>query len=193
MAETLQKIPQWYGNFLFFSKWNDCQDHCSLWKWLGFVTCWAVQFWSFRGETTMICCLYPRNDSVMLSASPCHSHSCPIILDLVIKFSASCSVAKSCPALCNQPHELQYTRLLCPPLSPRVYSNSCLLSQWCHPAISSSVIPSSLHLQSFPASGSFPMSQLFISGGQSIGASASVLPMNIQSWFPLGLTGWSTL
>ena len=120
MAETLQKIPQWYGNFLFFSKWNDCQDHCSLWNWLGFVTCWAVQFWSFRGETTMICCLYPRNDSVMLSASPCHSHSCPIILDLVIKFSASCSVAKSCPALCNQPHELQYTRLLCPPLSPRV-------------------------------------------------------------------------
>ena len=74
-----------------------------------------------------------------------------------------------------------------------VYSNSCPLSQWCHPTISSSVVPFSSCPQSFPASGSFPMSRLFTSGGQSIGASASVLPMTIQDWFPLGLTGWISL
>ena len=94
-----------------------------------------------------------------------------------------------------QPHRLQHTRLPSPSLSPRDCSNSCPLRQWCHPTISSSVIPFSSHLQSFPASGSFPMSQLFASGGQSTGvsASASVLPINIQDWFPLGLTGWISL
>ena len=75
----------------------------------------------------------------------------------------------------------------------RVCSNSCSLSQWCHPTISSSVIPFPSRLQSFPASGSFQMSQFFPSGGQSIGASASVLPMNIQDWLPLGWTGWISL
>ena len=92
------------------------------------------------------------------------------------------------------PHGLQHTRLLCPPLSPRVYSNSCPLSWWCHPTISSSVIPSFSYCpQSFPASGSFPMSQLFPPGGQSVGASASasVLLLNIKGWFPLELTIWS--
>ena len=90
-----------------------------------------------------------------------------------------------------QPQRLQLTRLPCPSLSPRVCSNSCPLSGWCHPTISSSVVPFSSRLQSFPASGSFPMSQLFASGGQSTGASASasVLQVNIQDSFPLGLTG----
>ena len=94
-----------------------------------------------------------------------------------------------------QPLELQHTRLPCPSPSPRVCSNSNPLSWWCHPTISSSVVPFSSCLQSFPASGSFPMSQFFSSGGQSIGASvsASVLPMNIQDWFPLGLTGLISL
>ena len=79
--------------------------------------------------------------------------------------------------------------------TPGACSNSCPSSRWCHPTISSSVIPSSRCLQSFPASGSFPVSQFFASGGQSIGASvsASVLPMNIQDWYPLGLTGWISL
>ena len=87
-----------------------------------------------------------------------------------------------------QTHVLQHARLPCPSPTPGAYSNSCPLSQWCHPTISSSVIPCSSCLQSFPASRSFQMSQLFASGGQSIGvsASASVLPMNIQDWFPLG-------
>ena len=89
------------------------------------------------------------------------------------------------------PHGLQHARLPSPSRTSGVCSNSCPSSQWCHPTISSSVIPFSSHLQSFPASGSFPMSQFFTSGGQSIGASASasVLPMNIQDWFPLGLMG----
>ena len=90
------------------------------------------------------------------------------------------------------PHWLQHGSLLCPLPSPRVCSNSCPLSQWCHPTISSSVIPFSSCLQSLAASGSFQISQFFGSGDQSIGvsASASVFPMNIQDWFPLGWTGW---
>ena len=91
-----------------------------------------------------------------------------------------------------RPHGLQHTRPPCPSPAPGIYSNSCPSSRWCHPAISSSVVPFSSCLQSFPASGSFQKSQLFASGGQSIGASASawVLPMNIQDWSPLGWTGW---
>ena len=93
------------------------------------------------------------------------------------------------------PHWLQYTRPPCPSPTPGAYSNSCLSSPWSHPTISSSVVPFSSCLQSFPASGSFQMSQFFASGSQSIGvsASASVLPMNIQDWFPLGWTGWISL
>ena len=88
-----------------------------------------------------------------------------------------------------QPHESQHAWPPCPSPSPGVHSDSRASSQWCHPATLSSVIPFSSCLQSAPASGSFPMNQLFASGGQNIGASASILPMNIQDWFPLGLTG----
>ena len=91
------------------------------------------------------------------------------------------------------PHGLQHTRLPCPSPFPGVCSNSCPLSWWCHPTIPSSVSLFSFCLQSFPVSGSFPMSQLSTSGGWSIGASASVFPMNIQGWFPLGLTGFISL
>ena len=93
------------------------------------------------------------------------------------------------------PHGLQHTRPPCPSPSPRACSNSCPLSQWCHPTISSSVVPFSSCLQPFPAAGSFLMSWLFTSGGQSIGASASasVFPKNIQDWFPLGWTGLISL
>ena len=94
-----------------------------------------------------------------------------------------------------QPYGQQHTRPPCPSPSPRACSNSCPLSRWCHPTISSSVAPFSSCFQSFPASGSFLLSQLFVSGDQSIGASASasVLPMNIQDWFSLGLTGLMSL
>ena len=107
------------------------------------------------------------------------------------------SVQFSCSVVSDslQPHGLQHTRPPCPSPTPGVYSNSCPLSQWCHPTISSSVVPFSSCLQSFPASGSFQISQFFTSGGQSIGvsASASVLPINIQDWFPLGWTGLISL
>ena len=94
-----------------------------------------------------------------------------------------------------QPHEPQHARPPCPSPTPRVHPNPCSLSWWCHPAISSSVVPFYSCPQSFPTSGSFPMSQLFASGGQSIGVSAStsVLPTNTQDWSPLGWTGWISL
>ena len=112
-----------------------------------------------------------------------------IYIEVSVQFS--CSVVSDS----LQPHGLQYARLPCPSQTTRSYSNSCALSRWCFPTISSSVIPFSSHLQSFPASESFPMSQFFTSGGQRIGASASasVLPMNIQNWFPLGWTSWISL
>ena len=103
----------------------------------------------------------------------------------------------SCSAVSNslQPHGLQHARLPCPSPTPGICSNSCPLSRWCHPTISSSVVPFSSRLQSFPASGSFQMSQLFASGGQSIGlsASTSVLSMNIQDWSPLRWTSLISL
>jgi len=94
-----------------------------------------------------------------------------------------------------QPHGLQHARPPCPSPTPGIYSNSCPFSWWCHLTISSTVVPFSSCLQYFPASGSFPMSQFFASGGQSTGvsASASVLLMNIQNWFPLALTDWISL
>ena len=93
------------------------------------------------------------------------------------------------------PHKSWHARPLCPSPAPRIYPNSCPSSRWCHPAISSSVAPFSSCPQSFPASGSFPMSQFFASGDQSIGVSvsASVLPMNTQDWSPLGWSGWISL
>ena len=101
----------------------------------------------------------------------------------------SCSVVSDS----SQPHGLPHTRLLCPSPSPGACSDSCPLSRWCHPTISFSVAPFFSCPQSFPTLESFPMSRLFALGGQSIGASASVLPMNIQGWFSLGLTGLVSL
>ena len=117
---------------------------------------------------------------------------------LMVNTSLKCSsVQFSGSVMSNSlwPHGLQHARLPCPSPTLGTSSNSCPLSQWCHPTISSSVLPFSSCLQSFPALGSFPMSQFFSSGGQSIGVSvlASVLPMNIQDWFPLGWTGWISL
>ena len=93
------------------------------------------------------------------------------------------------------PHELHHARPPCPSPTPRVHPNPCPSSRWCHPTISSSVVPFFSCLQSFPASGSFPVSKFFASGGQSIGVSAStsVLPINTQDWSPLGLTDWISL
>ena len=117
--------------------------------------------------------------------------------DFEIIHLLTCSVQFSHSVVSDslRPQGLQHTRLPCPSPTPRACSNSCPLSWWCHPTISSSIVPFSSCLQSFPASGSFQISQFFSSGGQSIGASASasVLSMNFQDWFPLGLTGWISL
>ena len=138
------------------------------------------------------------------------------IIYVILKLLVKVKFAQSYPPLCNlmdcspsgssvqfsrsvvsdflRPHGLQHARPPCPSSTPRVYSNWCPLSQWCHPAISSSVVPFSSCPQSFPASGSFSVSQ-FSSGGQSaiVSASTSVPPMNTQDWFPLGWTGWVSL
>ena len=118
-------------------------------------------------------------------------HSFPLFTLLCCSVQFSCSVVPDS----LRPHESQHTRPPCPSPSPGAYSNSCPPSRWCHPAISSSVVPFSSCPQSLPASGSFPVSQLFAWGGQTIGvsASASVLPMNTQDWSPLGWTGWISL
>ena len=114
-----------------------------------------------------------------------------IISSKVLLLQFSCSVVSNS----LWPHGLQHARLPCPSPTPGACSNSCPFSRWCHPTISSSVVPFSTCPQFFPASGSFPMSQFFPSGDQSIGisASASVLPMNTQGWSPLGWTGWTSL
>ena len=123
---------------------------------------WSVQDYSFPTD----CCF-----TFVLESSKAVQFSCTVMSDSL------------------WPHGLQHARPPCLSPTPGIYPNSCPLSQWCHPTISSSVIPFSSCLQFFPALGSFPISRLFISGGQSVGTSAlaSVLPMNIQGWFPLGL------
>ena len=110
-------------------------------------------------------------------------------------WSGSVQFSRSVLSDSLRPHDLQHARPPCPSPTPWVHPNPCPLCWWCNPTISSSIIPFSSCPQSFPASGSFPMSQLLASGGQSIGASVStsVLPMNTQDWFPLGWTGWISL
>ena len=122
-------------------------------------------------------CCPPKTTTTLLTGYRSAQFSCSVVSDSL------------------WPHELQHARPPCPSPAPRVHSDSCPSSQWCHPAISSSVVPFTSSLQSFPASGSFQMSRFFASGGQIIGvsASASVLPMNIQDWFPLVWTGWISL
>ena len=140
-------------------------------------------------ERNCICGSWLQNDSQQ-SLSPELTQLCDL-------FPHGLSSEFSCSVVSDslQPHGLQHTRPPCPSPTPGVYSNSCPLSQWCHPTISSSTVSFSSCPQSFPASGSFQMSQLFASGGQSIGVSAStsVLPVNTQDWYPLGWTDWISL
>ena len=120
--------------------------------------------------------------------TPAANHTSFLRVQQLVQFSSVGSVVSNS----LRPHGLQHSRLSCLSPTPRTSTNSCSLSWWCHPTISSSVVPFPSRLQSFPAWGSFPVSQFFTSGGQSTGASASALvfPVNIQDWFPLGWTGW---
>ena len=136
---------------------------------------------------SMSCCLLPQPSVI--------TWLCNVSLNPRVSSSPQFSSGQFSRSVVSDtlwPHGLQHPRPPCPSPAPGIYSNSCPSSRWCHPTISPSVVPFSSCLQSFPASGSFQKSQLFASGGQSIGASAlaSVLPMNIQDWSPLGRTGW---
>ena len=150
--------------------------------------------WRWQGEDM-------ENTWVLEDAAGLEMLSSEVVAMRVINYNVHwylfSSVQFSCSVVSDSlwPHELQHTRPPCPSPTQGVHSNSCALSQWCHPAISSSVIPFSSCPQSLPASGSFPMSQLFAWGGQSIGVStsASVLPMNTQDWSPSEWTGWTSL
>ena len=142
-----------------------------------------------KGRQTLHDCLNRCRKSIWQNST---SYMTKILINMGISsFQFSCSVLSDS----LWPHGLQHARPPCPSPTPGVHSNSCPLSRWCHPTISSSVVPFSFCPQSFPASGSFQMSQFFVSGGQSIGVSASisVLPMNTQDWSPLGWTGWISL
>ena len=151
---------------------------------LGYLVCSQV----CQGGNKLHVCLGVRNIHSIIEGMP---ESRAFNLISWVKY---CTVQFSRSVVTDslRPHGLQHSRPPCQSPTPRVYSNSCPLSPWCHPAISSSVVPFSSCLQSFLSSGSFHMTQFFASGGQMIGvsASASVLPMNIQDWFPLGWTGW---
>ena len=140
-----------------------------------------------RCQPTFCCCSVAKSSLTLCDPMECNMPD----------FSQFSSVQLSCSVVSNSlwPHESQHPRPPCPSPTPRVYSNSCPSSRWCHSAISSSVVPFSSCPQSLPASGSFPMSQLFVWGGQSIGVSVSesVLPMNTQDWSPLGWIGWISL
>ena len=133
--------------------------------------------------------------SVDFTSVKTFSNLLPIFIQLFVLLFSSVQSSHSVMSDSLQPHGLQHARLPCPSPTPGACSNSCPSRLWCHPTVSSSIIPLSSRLQSFPASGSLPMSQFFASGGQSIGvpASASLLPMDSQDWFPLGLTGWISL
>ena len=142
-----------------------------------------------RAQTGLYFCI------AISSIKPSMKKSCSRVLTSGGRVWKIVQFSRSVMSTSLQPHGLQHARLPCPSSTPQAYSDSRPFSQWCHPTISSSVIPFSSCLQSFPVSGAFPVSQLFASGGQSIGvsASASVLPMNIQDWFPLGWTGLISL
>ena len=175
--------------------------------------------WDFLGKNTGVGCHFllqgifpiqgfnPRLLHLLhwqaCSLSLCHLKSLSFILgklsNLIVcrncSLFSSVQFSHSVVSYSLWPHGVQHARPPCPSPTPGVYSNSCPLSWWCHPTISSSDIAFSLYHQSFPASGFFQMSQLFTSGGQNIGVSAStsVLPVNIQHWFPLGWTDWISL
>ena len=151
------------------------------------LTCQSISNWTFQVGDSIHCAEIIRGEAGKSNLFAIRKGDGLHNWIFSVQFSHSV-ISDSDPMNCSTPglpvhHQLQ------------VYSNSCPLSQWCHPTISSSVIPFSSHLQSFPESGSFQMSQLFALGGQSIGVSAStsVLPMNVQDWSPLGWTGWISL
>ena len=180
MLQELQECLSFYCASLYWlHRWCDFTD----WKFK------QVYHHHFFQQQWFISCLSHFDNSQNIS-----SFFLIIVFVFVICDQFS-SVAQSCPTLCNPKDWIQHARPPCPSPTLGACSYSCPLTQWCHPTISSSVVPFSSCPESFPASASFQMSQFFASGGQSIGAStsASVLPMNTKDWCPLGWTGWISL
>jgi len=171
-AQNLFITPK--RNFVPVSNNSPSPPSSNSWKMLiYFLPLWVYLFWTFHLNRSIQYVIF----NWLLSPQSVSQFSCSVMSDSL------------------RPHGLQHARLPRLPPTPKAYSNSCPSHHWCHPTISSSAVPFSSCLPSFPASGSFSMSQFFASGGQSIGASASmsVLPMNIRDWFPLGFTGWISL
>ena len=154
---------------------------------VSFIWVWIMPFMISHGKTLL-------NQNFQLPYLGLVVDLCLVFADH-LKYLPDLQFSRSVMSDSLQPHELQHSRSPCPSPTPRVHPNLCPLSRWCHPRISTSVIPFSSCPQSFPASGSFKMSQLFASGGQSIrvSASKSILPKNTQDWSPLGWTGWISL
>jgi len=164
---------RWSGKFLN----NKSSNTKNFWHNITYYVSGFVLLW-----LKLIICFNPQNN-------------CYVLGTIIMPIFSSSQFSHSAVSYSLWPHEQQEARSPCPSPTPGVYPNSCPSSQWCHPAISSSAVLFSSHPQSFPTSGSFQMSQLFTSGVQSIGVSAStsVLPMNTQDWSPLGWTGWISL
>ena len=179
--------------------WIFCVDYFFIYKWYNFVSSFPVYIIFIYCSRDTVPTVPPKQcliRALMLSILNLNfkgNSSCCLPLEILFKERfGSVQFSRSVVSNSLQPHESQHTRPPCPSPTPGAHSNSCPLSRWCHPAISSSVVPFSSCPQSLPASESFPMSQLFAWGDQSIGVSASgsVLPMNTQDWSPLEWTGW---
>ena len=166
-------------------------------KWLGRREVWKMWLWELR-EFNPSGFALSSGSSLLPMGILMGDFQFPLVEILLVAFRLihhiQPKIVHACSVMSNslQPHRPQHARPPCPSPTPRVHPNSCPLSQWCQPTISSSVVPFSSCLQSFPAWGPLQLSQFFTTGGQSIGvsASASILQMNIQDWFLLGWTGW---
>ena len=177
-------------------KKSESKSHSRVWL---FVITWTAACpvhscpWNSPGKSTRIGCHFLLQGVIPTWRS---NPGLPHCRQILYQLNHS-SVQFSCSVVSDSlwPHEPQHATTPCPSPTPGVYPNPYPLSRWCHPTTSSSVVPFSSCPQSFPASGSFPVSQLFLSGGQSIGvsASASALPVNTQDWYPLGWTSWNSL
>ena len=185
--------------WLFFSSFKTVSNFCYWRFFLLFVYFYSPKEWliQWKCSTNFLLCYPNSGTSVSWKWFPLYSFFLMQHLKGKVEQKGFYSVQFSHSVVSDSlwPHGLQHTRPPCPSLSPGTYSNSCLSSWWCHPTVSSSVIPSSFYLQSFPTSASSPKSRFFAAGGQSIGvsASASVPSMNIQDWFLLGLAGLISL
>ena len=199
----IEKAREFQKNIYFcfteYAKAFDCVDHHKLWKILkemgipDHLTCLLRNL--YAGQEATVRTGHGTTDWFQIGKGECQG--CILSLWLFNFYAEFSSVNFSRSVVSDSlwAHEPQYTRPLCPSPTPRVYPNPCPMCRWCHPTISSSVVPFSSSPQSFPASGSFQMNQLSTSGGWSIGVSAStsVPPMNTQDWSPLRWTGWISL